>query len=116
MDILLLRASMSSPIDSAVLSTALEVTSRSARSLICSRAGAKGDSLPTAASMRRTPKVLRPALSDRLGRGLFIGTPRGLNHFHDLYQNAQAQAHWQAFRYTTEEEECSAGRNRVGLQ
>ena len=46
-------------------------------------------------------EVLRPALSDRLGRALFIGTPKGLNHFHDLYQNAQA--HWQAFRYTTEE-------------
>src|SRR6202163_5131998 len=40
-------------------------------------------------------EVLRPALSDRLGRALFIGTPKGLNHFHDLYQNAQAQAHWE---------------------
>jgi hypothetical protein len=39
----------------------------------------------------------------RATRALFIGTPKGLNHFHDLYQNAQAQAHWQAFRYTTEE-------------
>jgi hypothetical protein len=48
-------------------------------------------------------EVLRPALSDRLGRALFIGTPKGLNHFHELYQNAQAQAHWEAFRYTTEE-------------
>jgi Terminase large subunit, T4likevirus-type, N-terminal/Terminase RNaseH-like domain len=48
-------------------------------------------------------EVLRPALSDRLGRGLFIGTPKGLNHFHDLYQNAQEQAQWEAFHYTTEE-------------
>jgi Terminase large subunit, T4likevirus-type, N-terminal len=48
-------------------------------------------------------EVLRPALSDRLGRALFIGTPKGFNHFHDLYQNAQAQTQWQAFRYTTEE-------------
>jgi hypothetical protein len=48
-------------------------------------------------------EVLRPALSDRLGRALFIGTPKGFNHFHDLYQNAQAQSQWQAFRYTTEE-------------
>jgi hypothetical protein len=48
-------------------------------------------------------EVLRPALSDRLGRALFIGTPKGLNHFYDLHQNAQAQAQWQAFRYTTEE-------------
>jgi len=35
--------------------------------------------------------VLRPALSDKLGRALFIGTPKGLNHFHDLHQNAQTQ-------------------------
>jgi hypothetical protein len=65
-------------------------------------------------------EVLRPALSDRLGRGLFIGTPKWLNHFYDLYQNAQEQAHWQAFRYTTEErgnvppeeiESASSGKN-----
>jgi len=48
-------------------------------------------------------EVLRPALSDRMGRALFIGTPKGLNHFYDLYQNAQALAQWQAFRYTTGE-------------
>jgi hypothetical protein len=48
-------------------------------------------------------EVLRPALSDRLGGALFIGTPKGLNHFYDLYQNAQAQADWQAFHFTTEE-------------
>ena len=48
-------------------------------------------------------EVLRPALSDKLGRALFIGTPKGLNHFHDLYQNAQTQSDWQTFRYTTEQ-------------
>ncbi len=48
-------------------------------------------------------EVLRPALSDKLGRALFIGTPKGLNHFHDLYQNAQTQPDWQTFRYTTEQ-------------
>ena len=46
---------MSAPIDSAVLSMALAVTSKSARSLSCLRPEAKGVSLPTAASMRRTP-------------------------------------------------------------
>ena len=48
-------------------------------------------------------EVLRPALADRKGRALFIGTPKGLNHFHDLFQNAQEQAQWQSFRYTTAE-------------
>ena len=32
------------------------------------------------------PEVLRPALADRRGRALFIGTPRGCNHFFDLYR------------------------------
>ena len=47
------------------------------------------------------PEVLRPALADRQGRALLIGTPRGCNHFFDLYQNAQSQPFWAAFQYTT---------------
>jgi len=46
-------------------------------------------------------EVLRPTLSDKQGGALFIGTPKGLNHFHDLYQNAQDQAQWQSFSFTT---------------
>ena len=34
---------------------------------------------------------------------LFIGTPRGYNHFYDLYQKAQNQPNWATFQYTTEE-------------
>ena len=34
--------------------------------------------------------VLRPALSDRLGSALFIGTPAGRNWFYDLFQGAKA--------------------------
>jgi hypothetical protein len=34
-------------------------------------------------------EVLRPALADRQGGALFIGTPRGYNHFYDLYESAQ---------------------------
>jgi len=30
-------------------------------------------------------EVLRPALADRQGGALFIGTPKGRNHFYDLY-------------------------------
>jgi Terminase large subunit, T4likevirus-type, N-terminal len=48
-------------------------------------------------------EVLRPALSDKLGRALFIGTPKGFNHFYDLFQNAEQQEQWEAFRYTTED-------------
>ena len=49
------------------------------------------------------PEVLRPALADKQGRSLFIGTPRGYNHFYDLYQKAQDQPGWATFQYTTME-------------
>jgi hypothetical protein len=49
------------------------------------------------------PEVLRPMLADKQGRALFIGTPRGYNHFHDLYGFAQTQNNWAAFQFTTEQ-------------
>jgi Terminase large subunit, T4likevirus-type, N-terminal len=49
------------------------------------------------------PEALRPALADKLGRALLIGTPHGHDHFHDLYQSAQDHAHWQTFQFTTEQ-------------
>jgi hypothetical protein len=48
-------------------------------------------------------EVLRPALADKQGGALFIGTPRGRNHFFDLYEAAQNQPHWAAFQFTTEQ-------------
>lgn len=48
-------------------------------------------------------EVLRPALADRKGRALFIGTPKGLNHFHDLFQEAHTNPEWAAFQFTTVE-------------
>lgn len=34
--------------------------------------------------------IIRPALADRKGWAMFIGTPRGANHFFDLYMFAKA--------------------------
>jgi hypothetical protein len=48
-------------------------------------------------------EVLRPALADRQGRALFIGTPRGFNHFHQLVESAAMQPDWKAFHFTTAE-------------
>src|SRR3954453_9215348 len=48
-------------------------------------------------------EVLRPALADRQGGALFIGTPRGYNHFYDLYEGAQGQSDWATFRFSNEE-------------
>ena len=49
------------------------------------------------------PEVLRPALADKQGKALFIGTPRGHDHLYDLYQGAQKQPDWATFQFTTEE-------------
>lgn len=46
-------------------------------------------------------EVLRPALSDRQGWGLFIGTPKGFNHFHNLWTRAHVLDGWEAFKFTT---------------
>lgn len=49
-------------------------------------------------------EVIRPALSDRQGSALFIGTPNGVGSFaHELYNKAKdpQEKNWQAFTYTT---------------
>lgn len=48
--------------------------------------------------------IVRPALSDRKGWALFIGTTRGRNHFHDLYHYAlKHPEHWYARLLTVED-------------
>src|ERR1700683_3762645 len=42
-------------------------------------------------------------LADRQGRALFIGTPRGHDHFYDLHEAARSQKNWSVFQYTTEQ-------------
>ncbi len=44
---------------------------------------------------------LRPALSDREGDALFISTPKGFNHFWELYKRAETDPTWAAFQYPT---------------
>ena len=63
-------------------------------------------------------EVIRPSLSDRLGSALFIGTPKGRNHFYDIWtRGADAEEGWEAFQYTTieggnvEAAEIEAARN-----
>jgi len=48
-----------------------------------------GDSDP-----RAWQEVIRPALSDRRGWADFIGTPKGRNHFSDLWDRAQTDDAW----------------------
>lgn len=39
-------------------------------------------------------EVVRPALSDRKGWSIFIGTPKGQNHFHRIYEQGTSNEDW----------------------
>ncbi len=41
-------------------------------------------------------EVLRPALADRKGSAIFIGTPAGINLFYDIYHHAVKDPEWYA--------------------
>ena len=47
-------------------------------------------------------EVIRPSLSDRQGGAMFIGTPKGRNHFYDLYgKGVDGDEGWKSYQYTT---------------
>ncbi len=46
-------------------------------------------------------EVIYPALTDKQGSALFIGTPKGYNWFYDLYSDAKHTDNWKAFSFTT---------------
>lgn len=46
-------------------------------------------------------EVLRPALSDKNGSALFIGTPAGFNHLYDLWLEADNKPDWKSWQFTT---------------
>lgn len=47
---------------------------------------------------RAWSEVIRPALSDRQGWAVFIGTPKGRNHFWELWDQAQGRDDWFTLR------------------
>lgn len=46
-------------------------------------------------------EAVRPALSDRKGRALFISTPKGHNLFWQLYQRAHTDPEWHAWQFAS---------------
>jgi len=47
-------------------------------------------------------ETLRPTLSDKGGRALFIGTPKGIGNWaYEIYQNALDNAAWKSYSFTT---------------
>lgn len=56
------------------------------------------------------PEIIRPALMDVKGAALFIGTPKGRNHFYELIERALAdiedigdESPWAVFNYSSED-------------
>lgn len=47
-------------------------------------------------------EVIRPALADREGSAMWIGTPKGMNHFRDLWaRGVDGQKDWHSWQFTT---------------
>lgn len=46
-------------------------------------------------------EVLRPTLTDTKGEALFISTPKGFNHFYDLYNLEQKDKDYESFHFTS---------------
>ena len=48
-------------------------------------------------------QILRPALADVQGKALFIGTPKGRNHFYELYKYAEkgTDDDWKEFHFSS---------------
>jgi hypothetical protein len=60
--------------------------------------------------------ILQPALSDRLGWALFIGTPKGVNLFSQLFFSARDKADWHAALYTVHDTDSLPPSEVVRLQ
>jgi len=52
---------------------------------------------------RAWSEVIRPALSDRKGSAIFIGTPQGHNSFYDLFKRADVMDNWHREMYKASE-------------
>jgi phage terminase large subunit len=65
-------------------------------------------------------EIIRPALSDRLGWAMFIGTPKGANHFKDLRDRAETEDNWALLEFKASqtgivpEAELQAARKEMG--
>lgn len=65
-------------------------------------------------------EIVRPALADRGGWALFIGTPKGANHFKDLRDRAEAEDGWSLLEFKASQtgiisqEELHAAKREMG--
>jgi hypothetical protein len=48
-------------------------------------------------------EIIRPALADRKGKAMFIGTPKGQNHFKELRDRAETEPDWALLEFRASE-------------
>ena len=46
-------------------------------------------------------EVIRPTLTDNKGEALFISTPKGFNHFYELYNKQESDADYKSFHFAS---------------
>jgi phage terminase large subunit len=65
-------------------------------------------------------EIIRPALADRKGKAIFIGTPKGQNHFKELRDRAETEPDWAMLEFRASEtgivaaEELQAAKREMG--
>jgi phage terminase large subunit len=65
-------------------------------------------------------EIIRPALSDRGGSALFLGTPKGANHFKDFRDRAEKEPGWELLEFKASQtrilpqDELDAARKEMG--
>lgn len=65
-------------------------------------------------------EVVRPTLTDRKGEALFISTPKGFNHFYELFNAQERDSDYKSFHFTSYDnphipgEELDKARQEVG--
>ncbi len=65
-------------------------------------------------------EIIRPALADRKGKAIFIGTPKGQNHFKELRDRAEVEPDWALLEFKASKtgildvEELSAAKREMG--
>lgn len=65
-------------------------------------------------------EVVRPTLTDTKGQGIFISTPKGFNHFYDLFNLQETDSDFKSFHFSTYDnphippEEVDKAREQLG--
>lgn len=65
-------------------------------------------------------EIIRPALADRQGWAMFIGTPKGQNHFKDLRDRAESEPGWKLLEFRASQtgivnqDELNAAKREMG--